>query len=126
MANIVTHGLGQPDEGAIVALGMGASEPAPPGAMSATLTGSGALTATISDGGTPPVETGGGWGWTQHHIDLLHAQQALEQQQPRPPVVGVLSANLRGTCRVFAEATATEHAPTGFDDLALLLTLELV
>ncbi len=123
MANIVTHGLGQPDEGAIVALGMGASEPAPPGAISATLSGSGAISATLTDGAAPVAQ--GGWGWTQHHIDLLHAQQALEQQ-PRPPIVGELSANLHGASRVFAEATTTEHAPSGFDDLALLLTLELV
>lgn len=60
MANIVTHGLGQPDEGAIVALGMGASEPAPPGAMSATLSGSGALTAALTATGEETPTTAGG------------------------------------------------------------------
>lgn len=61
MANIVTHGLGQPDEGAIVALGMGASEPAPPGAMSATLSGSGSLTAALTaTGEETPVTAGCG------------------------------------------------------------------
>lgn len=62
MANIVTHGLGQPDEGAIVTLGMGASEPAPLGAISATLSGSGSLTATLTATGEETPTTAGAGG----------------------------------------------------------------
>lgn len=120
---IVARGLGQPD-GPLVTGGYGTSELAPEGAIAAHLYGTGALTATLTNGATPePEPSGQGWGWTAHHIALLKAQQA---DHARRPVAGAMSAHLAGTCRVFAEATTTEHKPTGFDDLALLLTLELV
>jgi len=60
VANLVTHGLGLPDEGAIVTQGLGASEPAPPGAMSATLAGSGSLAAALAATGEETPTTAGG------------------------------------------------------------------
>lgn len=120
---IVARGLGQPD-GPLVTGGYGSTEPAPPGSIGAHLTGTGVLAATLTNGATPePEPTGQGWGWTAHHLALLKAQQ---EQQARRPIVGSLGAHLYGTSRVYAEATTTEYQLTGFDDLALLLTLELV
>lgn len=46
--SIVANGLGQPEQGAIVAAGLGASEPAAPGAISAHLTGTASVTATLT------------------------------------------------------------------------------
>ena len=40
---IVTGGYGQPEEGGLVTGGYGLSEPAPPGAISANLTGTGTV-----------------------------------------------------------------------------------
>lgn len=54
MANIVTGGLGLPEEGAIVAGGLGASEPAGPGTTYAK-TGGGV--ATLEAGGQQVVTT---------------------------------------------------------------------
>jgi hypothetical protein len=54
VANIVTHGLGQPDEGAVVLGGLGTTAPAPPGSMSATLAGSGSLAGSLTATTTQP------------------------------------------------------------------------
>jgi hypothetical protein len=51
---VVLGGYGQPEDGAIVAHGLGTSEPAPPGSMSATLSGSGSLSATLTAAGGEP------------------------------------------------------------------------
>jgi hypothetical protein len=115
---IVARGLGQPD-GPLVTGGYGSTEPAPPGSIGAHLTGTGVLAATLTDGATPPEpEPTGGGTWPLHYFTPKPA--------PTPRRVGELAAHLSGASRVFAEATTTEHQPTGFDDLALLLTLELV
>ena len=117
MANIVTGGLGLPEEGSLVTGGMGATAPELPGAISATLTGTGTVTAYLADGSTPEPEPSGG-SWPLHYF--------TPQPAPVTTTVGHLAATLTGSSRVFADATTTEHQPTGFDDLALLLTLELV
>jgi len=49
---IVTGGLGQPEEGSLVAGGLGISE-TNPNALRAVLSGSGAIVGTLTDGGAP-------------------------------------------------------------------------
>jgi hypothetical protein len=45
---IVARGLGQPEDGALVAGGLGTSEPAPAGSISATIAGTSSLTAELT------------------------------------------------------------------------------
>jgi hypothetical protein len=49
---IVAHGLGQPEEGALVVAGLGVSE-TNPNALRAVLSGSSSLTANLTDGAMP-------------------------------------------------------------------------
>jgi hypothetical protein len=58
---IVTRGLGLPEDGAIVAGGLGTAE-VNANAMAATLTGSSTLVATLTATGSPPPPTSGGGG----------------------------------------------------------------
>lgn len=46
--SIVSSGLGQPEQGALVAGGLGLSEPVAPGSISAALNGSATITATLT------------------------------------------------------------------------------
>lgn len=114
--SIVTRGLGGGD---LVTGGLGSEAADDPGSMSALLVGAGTVTAALSfTSGDAPS---GGWGWTQHHLDLLR-----QQQHAAARTTVDMSAALYGSAHVEATATTTERPLTGFDDLALLLTLELV
>ena len=64
---IVARGLGLPEDGAIVAGGFGTVE-VDPNAMSATLTGSGTILATLSVADTGPVYTLAGGARRQRFI----------------------------------------------------------
>lgn len=109
---IVAHGLGLPEEGALVAGGLGLTEQVA-GAMSATLTGSGTLTATLTTTttNTPPADpqTGRPGNW---------------RPKKKPAVTVELSARLGGRSTFAADLDVAVH----MDDLDFeqLLVLELV
>jgi hypothetical protein len=120
---VVVGGLGQPEKGAIVALGLGAAE-ANPNALRATLVGSCAITATLTDGSTPtpeqPTTSGGG------------GRYLSVPKPPRPftivpiivpaPMVAHLSGSSRLTARIDFEIDPDALAR----ELALALLLDLV
>lgn len=104
---VATGGYGLPEEGSLVTGGMGASEPAAPGAISATLTGTGSVTAAItSTDQVPGVTFGGG------------ASRPLR-------TIGVLSADLSGSSRLTA-AIDFDVTPLAWQQLEALLLLEMV
>jgi len=92
---VVSGGYGRPESGAIVAGGYGTSEPAPPGSVTARLTGTGTLTGTLtSTGGT--VTGGGG-------LIQVAPVPWLPRTFPAP-----ITARLRGTSRLTADLTAVD------------------
>jgi hypothetical protein len=119
---VVVGGLGQPEKGAIVALGLGAAE-TDPNALRAILVGSCTITATLTDGSTPAPEqptTGGG------------GRYLSVQKPPRPfvivpiivpaPMVAHLSGSSTLTARIDFEIDPDALAR----ELALALLLDLV
>ena len=109
--SIVTRGLGG---GSLVAGGLGLTEPAAPGEMSALLGGAGSLTGTLATTGETPAP-------------IPYGGRAAPRTTTRPPRrKASMSAVLAGTGHVNATAQATVREITGFDDLELLLALELV
>ena len=112
MSTIVTSGYGQPEEGAIVAGGMGATEPAPPGSISASLSGVGTITATLTATEAAPPTTGG------------HIAGNWLQFAPIPTVKVVnLSATLTGSSTVDADASSFDWNPLYQLNNAILLEL---
>ena len=107
---IVVRGLGLPEDGALVAGGLGVSE-SNPGAITATLSGSSSLTATLTAGDAtpPPVPSGNGG---SHGARLYR----------RKPTA--ISARLVGSSSLRADLSFVAN----FDDsdIELLLMLELV
>lgn len=96
---IVSGGLGLPEEGALVAAGLGVSE-TDPNALRAHMYGEGSLTGTLADGAQAPPTIGGG------------ALVALRSTYPKPkpprrkkpqPIAGWLSAHLTGSGLITAQ-----------------------
>lgn len=115
--NLTAGGLGQPG-GLLVTGGMGAAQPAAPGAISAHLYGSGTLTVALTDGSsgpTQPYQPGGGrpvrWdGW-------------LPDRQPIP---GPMAAHLYGSGSLTGDLEGVLLIPLWVDQLADLLLFDLV
>lgn len=104
---IVARGLGQPEAGAIVSDGLAATEPAAPGSISATLTGTSTLTADLT--ATGAVLPSG---------RFLAAPWLLERKQ-----VAAMSATLTGSSSLSAHLDFS----TDFDaELELLLLAGVV
>ena len=99
---IVARGLGQPEDGSLVAGGLGTTEP-DLNAMVASLSGSGTITATLT-ATTTVVATGGHSGkW----------DGILQPPRRRQTVAAFMSADLHGSSRLHAEITFSAN----FDDL---------
>lgn len=88
---LVTHGLGQPEDGALVALGLAVSEQVP-GALVALLAGSSSVSATLDSTTIAPEQPAGGFPFGQ--VVVLPPY--------RPAVVGDLVATLAGSSSVTA------------------------
>jgi len=115
---IVAHGLGQPEQGAIVALGLGATE-VDPNALRATLSGSGAITADLTDGGAPaPVAAG------SPHFRTSWVTPVLPQAPE--PIPGRLEATLTGSGHLAAVIDFGIDADALAYELSLALLLDLV
>ncbi len=89
---VILGGLGQPEEGSPVLGGMGLSEPAPPGAMSAILSGSGALTAELD-------------GVQEQHPFIPGAAFVPPRKKKAVVKVGALRADLSGASAIRANLT---------------------
>jgi hypothetical protein len=111
--SLVTGGLGQPEQGAIVAGGLGAAEPTAPGAIAGTATGvatcTGTLTGTTSQ---PPPPIYGHSGWTR------------PTPRPRPVRYGDMAGATSGTSTCVGRIDFSFNW-AAFDDADLEL-LELV
>lgn len=126
---IVARGLGQPEDGALVAAGLGTAEPAAPGTMSAQLVGTGSLTATAStDTGVAETPPSGGSPfpppWYGPRVVPTRPKPPRKKTRRTQPVD--LAATVQGGSTVTATAVTTSRLPVEWDDLALLLQLELV
>jgi hypothetical protein len=118
---IVARGLGQPEDGALVAAGLGTAEPAAPGAMAALIVGVGTVTATlVGDTGTPPEQP--------DRVGVFHARPQMPPLRPAPlHYITDTAAHLTGGASVTATLTATTRTlPTVEEQLLQLLALELV
>lgn len=121
---LVTGGLGQPESGAIVAGGLGASE-TNPNAMRATLAGTSGLTATLTNGSAPPTPppeptTGGG----RNHY--LPSTKSLRPRIEYAPTPAWATAHLSGTSRVTAHLDYVIDPDVLAAELVHLLLLDLV
>ncbi len=96
---IVARGLGLPEDGSLVAAGLGTTE-ADPNAMVAALSGSGSISATLTAAGGS-VST-----------PSPHGKWDGMLQPPRRRRVGAMGAELSGTAPLTAEITFTVN----FDD----------
>lgn len=114
---IVAGGLGLPEQGAIAAGGYGQTEPAAPGAMSATLTGSGTCTATLTATGATPAFAG------RRRKGPRHVKVLPISAAPAPIIRVAMTAQLAGTGECSATLTALDFNLT---DLELLFVLDLV
>ncbi len=92
---VVSGGYGRPESGAIVAGGYGTSEPAPPGSITARLTGTGTLSGALTS--TGGAVTGGG--------GLIQVAPVpwLPTSFPAP-----MRAHLHGTSTLTADLTAID------------------
>ena len=112
---VVLGGLGQPEESPLVTGGLGQAGEAPPGAMRATLAGSGALAGVLTGGDVPaPVRPPGG-------RPLFTYAEPATRVRPRR-----IRAHLAGASAVRADLTAFDHVAAWNEQVELLLLLELV
>jgi hypothetical protein len=119
---IVVGGLGQPEDGNLVAQGMGHAGAAAPGEMAATITATATVTATASTsseqpGPEPEPTSRGGY---------AHAGHRKPKPRPTPapvrnPVYAEMSAVLPGWADVTATAVATSRRPQVDEELLLLV-----
>lgn len=98
---VVAGGLGLPEHGAIVSQGLGASEPANPGAIAATIGAGAALAATLT--ATSSQSAGGG---------LRPARRPQRTRTPNP-----IPAYMAATLTAGATLTADIEFTANFDDL---------
>lgn len=103
---IVAQGLGQPEDGALVAGGLGLTEQVA-GAITAHLTGGGTLTATLTATGTTGGHPAGG------------ATRTFYIPAPPPRIVAPIAAHLSGSGDLYAWVTAEDYETD--DELVLLL-----
>jgi hypothetical protein len=119
---IVTGGLGQPEEGALVVGGLGATE-TDPNALRATLGGSCTIVAVLTDGGTPapaPPRTGGGGYYQPRPVP------AKKKPRKRKPIPANAAAHLHGTSNVYARIDFTIDPDQLAYELTVALLLDLV
>lgn len=112
---IVAGGLGQPEHGAIVAAGLGASEPQAPGAMSGTAIGAATCVGTLSaESSLPPLAP-------------FNPNRGDRTKKPKPKPngrVALMSGMAHGYCAVSATAEAwTDWVSIEDDELLTLLVL---
>jgi hypothetical protein len=118
---IVSRGLGLPEDGAIVAAGLGVTEQVP-GAMTATLAGVGTLTAALTYTGGAEPDTG--LSGPRTAVRIIPPKFKPPRHRKPLVVVGHMTARLTGTGTLTAEL--------GFEirfrdqDLEQLLILDLV
>ena len=117
---IVVGGLGQPEDGNLVAQGMGHAGAAAPGGMAAVITATATLTATASTsseqpGPEPEPTRRGGY---------VHAGHRKPKPRPVPvrkPVYAEMSAVLPGWADVTATAVTSSRRPQVDEELLLLV-----
>lgn len=118
---IVARGLGQPEDGSLVAGGLGTTEP-DLNAMVASLSGSGTITATLTASGEPPAADD----YVGHHLSGVNlarkrkaAVDALKKRRRAllDPTPAYISASLSGRGRVRADLHG-EYVDAAFDLLA--------
>lgn len=114
---VVLGGLGQPEESPLVTGGLGQAGAAPPGAMRATLAGSGALAGVLTGGesSAPPVAGGGG----------RFVLAGLPRPKP-PGIPAPIFARLSGSSALSADATFRIDPDALVAELASALLLDLV
>ena len=112
---IVTRGLGQPEDGALVALGLAVVEQVP-GAITAILSGSSSVTASLTSTSVEPETPAGGFPFGE--VVVLPPY--------RPAVVGEMSARLAGSSNVTAAIDFTIDADLLVAQLTDALLLQLV
>lgn len=117
---IVAHGLGQPEQGAIVAGGLGATE-VDPNALRAVLSGSGAILATLTDGATPEPPAPAGTGSPGFQGWVIPVPQQAPKAKP-----GHLVATLTGTSSLTASIDFTIDPDQLAYELSVALLLDLV
>lgn len=122
---IVAHGLGQPEKGAIVAGGLGATE-TDPNALRAVLAGSALLMATLTATAVvPPVPTGTG-GFGRIPLPPLRRPQRTPLFRPTPTIPGPLVAHLTGASHLTASLDYEIDVDALAYELSLALLLDLV
>lgn len=103
---VVAGGLGLPEHGAIVSQGLGASEPANPGAITATIGAGAALTATLT--ATSSQSAGG-----------LRPARRPQRTRTTHPIPAYMAATLTAAASLTADIEFTAN----FDDLDLEVLL---
>lgn len=88
---IVAHGLGQPEDGALVAGGLGIAE-SDPNALRAVLSGSGTLTASLANG-TPQPEPPRRSGQAARYRPFVYPKPAPSPAAIPAPMVAHLSGS---------------------------------
>jgi hypothetical protein len=119
---IVVGGLGQPEDGNLVAQGMGHAGAAAPGEMAAVITATATLTATASTsseqpGPEPepePTRRGG-------YVHAGHRKPKPKPVPVRKPVYAEMSAVLPGWADVTATAVTSSRRPQVDEELLLLV-----
>lgn len=113
---VVLGGLGQPEESPLVTGGLGQAGTAPPGAMRATLAGSGTVSGVLTADGAPTPPAAGGGRFVLAGLP-----------RPRPPAIpAYLAATLAGSSSVTADPTYRIDPDALVAELATALLLDLV
>jgi hypothetical protein len=123
---IVSGGYGQPKRGSLVAFGLTLSEPAAPGdELEAALSGSGALTATLTDANaTQPQPTSGGIARPRRRGPVIQPLPVVAPlpRQPEPiRIPAYMTARIAGTGAMTATAGAFDWIAYEDDELLLML-----
>lgn len=114
---IVAHGLGQPEDGALVALGFGIAG-AEPNALRANLGGSSTVTARLEDGAAPAAVAAGSPHFRGWVIPVLPTAEK--------PTVAPLAASLTGSSTLTARIDFTIDPDQLAYELTVALLLDLV
>ena len=119
---VVLGGLGQPEESPLVTGGLGQAGESPPGAMRATLAGSGALAGVLTGGDVPapPEPVRPPW-LSPAVVPTLPAWLAPEPARP-----AWIAARLFGSSALSADATFRIDPDALVAELASALLLDLV
>lgn len=121
---VVLGGLGQPEESPLVTGGLGQAGTAPPGAMRATLAGSGALSGVLTGGDAPAPQEPARPPWLSPAV--VPTLPAWLAPAPEPARPGWIAARLSGSSALSSDATFRIDPDALVAELASALLLDLV